>query len=70
VYRLHWLRARAQRDRWAEELENTEHEMTRTVLFFIHQAAVWKKYRAVAEQNQSGGEVAYCEQQIHMWNEL
>jgi hypothetical protein len=68
VYRLHWLRARAQANRWTEELNLTKHEMEWTVRFYMYMARKWKHRRDVLSP--SRGHHAYAEQQIDMWNEL
>lgn len=39
--RVEWLKARAQRDRWREEVELLTAEITRTVSFFDRQADRW-----------------------------
>ena len=42
VFRVHWLRARAQRSRWAEELVLVQHEMGWTIAYYMHMATIWK----------------------------
>ena len=69
VYRVNWLRARAQRNRWAEEVNLTKHEMQWTVRWYVHMATKWKARRDAAA-DLSRGHVAYAEKQIAMWNEL
>ena len=41
VYRVNWLRARAQRNRWMEELPRTQREMMWTTLYFMHHRNLW-----------------------------
>src|ERR1700692_646982 len=41
VYRVHWLRTKALRDRWAEELLLVGHEMRWTIDFLAHKAQTW-----------------------------
>lgn len=41
VYRIHWLKAKARRDRWEEEEKLIPEEMGWTVNFFRGQAAWW-----------------------------
>ncbi|KJA12620.1 hypothetical protein HYPSUDRAFT_152318 [Hypholoma sublateritium FD-334 SS-4] len=65
VIRVHWLRARAQQGRWAEELILVQHEMKWTVAFYMHMAQVWKQHRS-----EDWGHRAYAEKQIAMWNDL
>ncbi|KDR74655.1 hypothetical protein GALMADRAFT_27784, partial [Galerina marginata CBS 339.88] len=68
-YRINWLSARAQRNRWAEELNLTQHEMGWTVRFYVHMARKWRDRR---DKLPSGhlGHRAYAEEQITLWNEL
>ncbi|KAH9477050.1 hypothetical protein JR316_0010966 [Psilocybe cubensis] len=41
IFRLNWLRARAQRNRWQEELALTKKEMEWTVRFYVYMAKTW-----------------------------
>lgn len=68
VYRIHWLRARAEKNRWSEELYLTEHEMVWTVKYYMYMAKLWEKRRMEYIHNQ--GLKAYAEQQIALWNDL
>jgi hypothetical protein len=43
VYRVHWLKAKARRDRWAEEATLLGHEMDWTFAFFQKQAFKWRE---------------------------
>jgi len=45
VYRIHWLCACVQRNRWSEELNLTEHEMEWTVHFYMYMAKLWASRR-------------------------
>ncbi|KDR79700.1 hypothetical protein GALMADRAFT_46831, partial [Galerina marginata CBS 339.88] len=69
VYRQSWLRARAQKDRWAEELELCKYEMSWTARFYAAMAQQWRR-RGNAAVIQSPGHRVYAEEQIAMWNEL
>jgi len=69
VYRINWLRARAQNNRWTEELSLTKHEMEWTVRWYVYMAKKWKSRRDVRDQV-SLGHIAYAEKQMAMWNEL
>lgn len=69
VYRLNWLRARAQKNRWSEELNLTRHEMQWTVRWYVHMAAKWRVRRDAVDDLWRGHR-AYAEKQIGMWNEL
>ena len=72
-YRVNWLRSRAQKNRWEEELLRTEREMVWTVLYFMHQRDIWYQRLQLeknVQQEASLGRLAYCEQQIGQWEEL
>ena len=68
VYRIHWIHARAQRNRWSEELNLTEHEMEWTVRFYMYMAKLWASQRDANAGDP--GLCAYAEQLMDMWNEL
>ncbi|KAF8873408.1 hypothetical protein CPB84DRAFT_1665355, partial [Gymnopilus junonius] len=59
----------AQKNRWAEELELTKHEMEWTVRFYMYMATTWQSHWDSTTQLSSGHH-AYAEKQIDMWNEL
>ena len=68
VYRIHWLCARAQSNRWSEELNLMEHEMEWTVRFYMYMAKLWASRR---DANAGDPRLrAYAEQLMDMWNEL
>ena len=69
VYRVNWLRSRAQNNRWAEELNLTKHEMQWTVRWYVQKAEKWRARRDAAV-TLSRGHQAYAEKQMAMWNEL
>jgi|SRR5882762_1463574 len=46
VYRVHWLKAKARRDRWREEQTLLASEMQWTELFFRYRASLWKALAA------------------------
>jgi hypothetical protein len=70
VYRVHWLKSRAQLHRWEEELDLTQHEMVWTVGYFIHKAVEWEGFRNMAQAAIRPGPAAYAEKQIHLWRSL
>jgi hypothetical protein len=43
VQRVHWLRARAQKNRWDEELSLVKYEMEWTARYFLYRAREWEK---------------------------
>jgi len=66
VQRVHWLRARAQRDRWAEEFKLVVHEMQWVVNFFTHRSKVWSE-RAAFGTSVNAGALAFALRQSAMW---
>jgi hypothetical protein len=72
VYRVSWMRARAQRNRWEEELPRTQKEMVWTTLFFMNQSNTWSLRLKQVRQSlpYAFGRHAYCEQMICQWEEL
>lgn len=53
VYRVHWLKAKARRDRWKEEFQLISSEMDWTVLYYQYQASQWQR-RADTERIHHG----------------
>ena len=43
VYRVHWLRAKAQKTRWIEELQCLQVEMESALRYFRHQEQFWNE---------------------------
>ena len=70
VYRIHWLRARAQKNRWTEELSRTKHEMTWVTRFFMYQALQWDFRQISSGSSDNAGFQAYSAQKVDMWNEF
>jgi hypothetical protein len=67
VNRVHWLRARAQKQRWMEEFTLVGYEMTWTVNYFLHQSGLWEN-RGIAAENP--GAVAYAVRKAAMWRAM
>lgn len=70
VKRVHWLRARAQLQRWQEELKLVAAEMTWTVRYFVHKSDWCKDMvdrRVIAANDRIGGCVAYAARKAEMW---
>ena len=62
---IHWLRARAQKERWEEEVILVRYEMQWTVRYFLHNRGLWEERR----RNSIGpGLVAYATRKASMWN--
>jgi hypothetical protein len=68
VTRIHWLRARAQKDRWHEEVVLVTYEMQWTVRFFLHRTTKWEE--AACTVAVSPGAKAYALRQAKMWKTL
>lgn len=67
VNRVHWLRARAQQQRWNEELILVGHEMDWTVRYYIYQSTIWKDRKKVAEGMRDSGAAVYAAKKDAMW---
>ena len=68
VYRVHWLRAKAQKTRWIEELQCLQVEMESAVKFFRHQEQFWKEKRGLIEPQSQPGHAAWAARQSAMWH--
>ena len=68
VKRVHWLRARALKDRWHEEHILVTYEMQWTVHYFLYKDEMWQ--RATNTLTISPGAKAYGIQQANMWKKL
>jgi hypothetical protein len=70
VYRVHWHRAKAMRDRWEEEVGLLEQEFTWTINFFHHCSDVWYA-RAIRSQRRGlPGPACYASRQQAMYLRL
>ncbi|KAG2108071.1 uncharacterized protein F5147DRAFT_745887 [Suillus discolor] len=69
-YRVHWLRAKAMRDQWAEELLLVQHEMDWTCNFLLQKADEWIRLSAILKLAQKHGHVAYSERQCKIYQHL
>jgi hypothetical protein len=67
VYRVHWLRAKAQKMRWIEELRCLQVEMESAVRFFMHQEQFWKEKHKVVKPQLQPGHDAWAARQSAMW---
>jgi hypothetical protein len=67
VHQIHWLRSRAQRNRWQEELVLLTYEMEWTVKSFIQQS---QKPLASVSGNTPPGPLAYAHRQHAKWQDL
>ena len=66
VYRVSWLRAKARKERWEEEIELVGREMEWTVRSFRRQEKVWRQR---ADRAKGSGQKAYAWKQSSTWGE-
>ncbi|KAG1888939.1 uncharacterized protein F5891DRAFT_906052, partial [Suillus fuscotomentosus] len=70
VYRVHWVRMKALRNRWVEELLLVEHEMGWTLEFFLFKASMWLRRLMSTGGAIPEGHKCYAIWQAHMYQEL
>ena len=70
VYRVHWLRAKAQKARWIEELQCLQVEMESAVRFFQHQEQFWNEKQELIEPRSQPGHAAWAARQSAMWHSM
>ena len=68
VQRVHWIRARAQKHRWEEELTLVKYEMGWTTRSFLHKAKEW--HDRFEEPNINPGPRAYAARQSSQWRSM
>ncbi|KAH9032367.1 hypothetical protein EDB83DRAFT_2319127 [Lactarius deliciosus] len=68
--RVHWLRAKAQFERWLEEQHSIHNEAEWVPAYFHAKAEIWKKLMTIATQGSLKGHQAYASYQMHAWEEL
>lgn len=69
VYRVHWLRARAQLHRWREEVVLTRNEMHWVANYYTYRQNQWSIWQAT-NPDLTPGHHAYAERQKAMWAEM
>lgn len=67
---MHWLRAKAQFERWKEEQDSIHNEAVWVPAYFHAMAELWKARVGFAVQGQLSGHAAYALRQAHAWEEL
>ena len=68
VYHVHWLKAKAQRDRWWEEERMLFQEMEFVTAFMEHWASIWKKWAMSSRSEEfSSGAECYVLRTADMW---
>jgi hypothetical protein len=71
VDRVRWFRARANRDRWREEVEILEEEFRSTYRSFTRMSEVWEQLATRCETSLEGrGRRAYAYRQVLMYDEM
>jgi hypothetical protein len=70
VYRVHWLRAKAQKMRWIEELQCLQVEMDSAVRFFRHQEGIWCAKEGAINPQSWPGHTACAARQSAMWRSI
>jgi hypothetical protein len=70
VERVHWLRAKAQFERWLEEQDSIHNEAHWIPAFFTSKAETWRQLMAFASQGSLKGHTAYASYQMYAWEEL
>ncbi|KAH8999945.1 hypothetical protein EDB86DRAFT_2802164 [Lactarius hatsudake] len=68
--RVHWLRAKAQFERWLEEQHSIHNEAEWVPAYFHAKAEIWKTLMTIATQGSLKGHQAYASYQMHAWEEL
>ncbi|KAG1720292.1 hypothetical protein EDB19DRAFT_1836061 [Suillus lakei] len=69
-YRVNWLRMKALRNRWNEELILVKHEMQWSINFFHHRAKQWLSHMHNATSAGLTGHTCYAAQQSHIYDQL
>jgi hypothetical protein len=81
VYRVHWLRSKALRDRWEEELLLVSHEMDWAARFFVYKAEQWvlrmktpdpsmSSMEKTTNVSESAGYRCYAARQAYVYHQL
>jgi hypothetical protein len=70
VYRVHWLRAKAQKARWIEQLLCLQVEMKSAVRYFRHQENIWQEKQEISDPRSRPGHAAWAARQSAMWHSM
>lgn len=70
VERVHWLRAKAQFERWLEEQRSIHNEAEWVPAYFQAKSEMWRRLMFTATQGSLMGHEAYASAQVHAWEEL
>ncbi|KAF8431530.1 hypothetical protein L210DRAFT_3507864 [Boletus edulis BED1] len=69
-YRVHWLRAKATKDRWREEVEILKAEFQWTINFFNKRAEDWTHLAVDSQTKGQHGAASYAARQSAMYGQL
>lgn len=67
---MHWLRAKAQFERWEEEKDSIHNEAVWIPAYFHAKAECWRKWMEMAAEAKFPGHEAYASRQVHAWEEM
>jgi len=70
VYRVHWLRAKAQKTWWIEEIQCLQVEMESAVRYFQYQKRFWLEKQKLIEPQSQPGHAAWAVRQSALWNSM
>ncbi len=70
VERVHWLRAKAQFQRWLEEQRSIHNEAEWVPAYFQARSEMWRKLMISAAERSLKGHEAYASAQVCAWEEL
>ena len=70
VDRVHWLRSKAQFERWKEEQDSIHNKAVWVPAYFHSKVELWNEWRKFAVHKRLPGHAAYASQQAHAWEEL
>ena len=70
VERVHWLRAKAQFERWLEEQDSIHNEAHWAPAFFQSKAETWRQRMVSASKGSLKGHEAYASYQMGAWEGL
>ena len=70
VERVHWLRAKAQFERWLEEQDSIHNEAQWIPAYFHAKAETWRKLMVLSINSSLKGHQSYASCQVHAWDEL
>jgi len=70
VYRVHWLRAKAQKTWWIKELQCLQVEIESAIRFFQHQEKFWQEKQEIIKPKSQPGPAVWAARQSAMWHSL